>query len=123
VWIEANPVTSHLWIVLRKEAKSHDGTSTFAAALTVATVEKIFQHYSKKSGVALHPHVLRHTHATSLVRSYLAEGQPVDWKFVQERLGHASVVTTMQAYTHLTNEDRQQAYEAYLKKKRKIHES
>jgi integrase/recombinase XerD len=123
VWIEANPATSHLWIVLRKEAKAHDGTSTFGTALTVAAVEKMFQHYSRKSHVKLHPHVLRHTHATSVVRSYLAEEQPVDWKFVQERLGHASVVTTMQTYTHLTNEDRKQAYEAYLKKKGKAHEA
>jgi len=123
VWIEANPRTDHLWVVLRKEAKSRDGASTFGAALSMAAVEKMFQHYSSKSGVTLHPHVLRHTHATSLVRSYLAEGQPVDWKFVQERLGHGSVVTTMQTYTHLTNEDRRQAYEAYLKKKRKSHES
>ena len=123
VWIEANPTTSHLWIVLKKEAKASDGTSTFGTALTVAAVEKMFQHYSQKSHVDLHPHVLRHTHATSVVRSYLAEGQPVDWKFVQERLGHANVVTTMQTYTHLTNEDRKQAYEAYLQKKGKAHEA
>ena len=80
--------------------------------------ENMFQHYSKKSGVLLHPHVLRHTHATALVRSYLQDGEPVDWKFVQERLGHASVVTTMQTYTHLTNEDRKYAYERYQQKRR-----
>lgn len=80
-------------------------------ALSVAAAEKMFQHYSKKSGVMLHPHVLRHTHATALVRSYLQNGEAVDWKFVQERLGHASMVTTMQTYTHLTTEDRKHAYE------------
>jgi len=119
VWIEANPGTDHLWIVLKKDAKAQDGTSTFGVALTIAAVEKMFQHYSKKSGVSIHPHVLRHTHATSLVRSYLQDGEPVDWKFVQERLGHASVVTTMQTYTHLTNEDRKLAYHTYLKKREK----
>src|SRR5579859_2156851 len=67
VWIEANPATSHLWIVLNKRAKSREGQSTYGTALSVAAVEKIFQHYSRKSGVILHPHVLRHTHATSLV--------------------------------------------------------
>jgi integrase/recombinase XerD len=41
----------------------------------------------------------------------------VDWKFVQERLGHASVVTTMQTYTHLTNEDRKWAYELYQERR------
>jgi len=120
IWIEASPGTDHLWIVLKKEAKSREGRSTYGTALTVAAVEKVFQHYSQKSGVILHPHVLRHTHATTLVRSYLQNGESVDWKFVQERLGHASVVTTMQTYTHLTNEDRQHAYERYQQKRRTI---
>src|SRR6266571_1614963 len=87
VWIEASPATDHLWIVLKKEAKSREGRST---------------------------------HATALVRSYLQDGEAVDWKFVQERLGHASVVTTMQTYTHLTNEDRKQAYERYQQKRRAV---
>jgi integrase/recombinase XerD len=121
VWIEANPRTDYLWIVLKKDAKTHNGTSTFGAALTQAAVEKMFLHYSRKSGVPIHPHLLRHTHATELVRSYLREGQPVDWKFVQERLGHASVVTTMQIYTHLTDEDRKHAYDSYVEKTRKGH--
>jgi len=120
IWIEASPGTDHLWIVLKKEAKSREGRSTYGTALTVAAVEKVFQHYSQKSGVILHPHVLRHTHATTLVRSYLQNGESVDWKFVQERLGHASVVTTMQTYTHLTNEDRKHAYERYQQKRRTI---
>jgi integrase len=62
-----------------------------------------------------------HSHATALVRSYLQDGEPVDWKFVQERLGHASVVTTMQIYTHLTNEDRKHAYERYQQKRSAAH--
>jgi len=58
--------------------------------------------------------MLRHTHATELVRSYLQAEQAVDWKYIQERLGHVSVVTTMEIYTHLTDEDRKKAYDAYL---------
>jgi len=121
VWIEADPHTDHLWIVLRKEARDQAGRRTYGTALTLSSVEKMFQHYSKKSKVTLHPHVLRHTHATELVRSYLRDGDSVDWKFVQERLGHASVVTTMQTYTHLTNDDRKLAYDSYLQKKGKAH--
>jgi integrase/recombinase XerD len=121
VWIEANPRTDHLWIVLKKEARDREGASTFGTALTIAAVEKMFQHYSKKSGVLIHPHALRHTHASEVVRSYLRDGESVDWKFVQERLGHASVVTTMQTYTHLTDEDRKLTYETYLGKKEKAH--
>src|SRR5204863_4596265 len=117
VWIEATPAATHLWIVLNKRAKSREGGSTYGAALTVAAVEKMFQYYSQRSGIKLHPHVLRHTHATALVRSYLREGEAVDWKFIQQRLGHASVVTTMQTYTHLTNEDRKWAYDRYQQRR------
>ncbi len=121
VWIEAAPHTEHLWIVLKKGAKNREGSSTFGTALALPAVEEMFRHYSKKSGVDVHPHLLRHSHATQLVRSYLRDGQPVDWKFVQERLGHASVVTTMQTYTHLTNDDRKLAYDNYLTKKGTVH--
>ena len=120
-WIEASPRTDHLWIVLKKGARDRNGQQTCGTALTIPTVEKMFEHYSRKSGVIIHPHALRHTHASELVRSYLRDGEPVDWKFVQERLGHASVVTTMQTYTHLTDDDRKLAYDMYLKKKRNAH--
>jgi integrase/recombinase XerD len=111
VWIEVNPGTTHLWIVLNKHAKNRDGENRYGAALSLASVESMFAHYSNKSGVTIHPHLLRHSHATDLVRSYLKDSEPVDWKFVQERLGHASVVTTIETYVHLTDEDRKHAYE------------
>ncbi len=87
---------------------------TYGTALNAAAVESMFQHYSKRSGIRLHPHQLRHAHATDLVRSYLREGQSVDWKFIQERLGHASVVTTMETYVHLEREDHQLAYHTFV---------
>lgn len=121
VWIEANPRTDHLWIVLNKCARDRDGKSRYGTALRLAAVESMFEHYSKKSGVTIHPHRLRHSHATDLVRSYLRDGEPVDWKFVQERLGHASVVTTIETYVHLADEDRQHAYERYVMKRKKAY--
>ncbi len=121
VWIEANPRTDHLWIVLNKHARDRDGQSRYGTALSLAAVESMFEHYSNKSGVSIHPHVLRHSHATDLVRSSLKDGEPVDWKFVQERLGHASVVTTIETYVHLTDEDRKHAYERYAEKRKKAY--
>lgn len=121
VWIEAAPRTTHLWIVLKKEARNLAGEPTCGTALSLGATENMFQHYSKKSSIRLHPHQLRHTHATDLVRSYLRAGQPVDWKFIQERLGHASVVTTMQTYTHLLAEDHRQAYDAFVAKREAKH--
>jgi integrase/recombinase XerD len=121
VWIEANPRTNHLWIVLNKHARGRNGENRYGAALSLAAVESMFEHYSNKSGVSIHPHLLRHSHATNLVRSYLKDGEPVDWKFVQERLGHASVVTTIQTYVHLTDEDRKYAYERYAEKRKQAY--
>jgi integrase/recombinase XerD len=121
VWIEANPATSHLWIVLNKHARDRNGENRYGAVLSLAAVESMFEHYSNKSGISIHPHLLRHSHATDLVRSYLKDGEPVDWKFVQERLGHASVVTTIQTYVHLTDEDRKYAYERYAEKRKQAY--
>src|SRR5260370_39685494 len=85
IWIEANPATSHLWLVLKKEARDREGQRTCGTALTISAVEKMFQHYSKKSGVMVHPHVLRHTHSSELVRSYLRVREPVDWRCMLAR--------------------------------------
>ena len=43
-------------------------------------------------------HSLRHTHCTKLITS------GVDLKYVQQRLGHRSVKTTLDIYSHLTND-------------------
>jgi integrase/recombinase XerD len=119
VWIEANPRTDHLWILLNKHARNREAEHRYGAALSLAAVESRFEHSAKKSGITIHPHLLRHSHATDLVRSYLKDGEPVDWKFVQERLGHASVVTTIQTSVHLSDEDRKHAYERYGEKRKK----
>lgn len=98
--------TDHLWLVLKRDARDRAGRPTYGTALDHEALSSMFGHYSDKSGVKIHPHMLRHTHATELVRSFLRDGKPVDWKFVQERLGHASVVTTMETYVHLCDDDR-----------------
>ncbi len=121
IWIDVSPRTDHLWVVLNKHARNREGQPTCGMALGAAAVESMFQYYSKQSGIRLHPHQLRHSHATELARSYLREGQPVDWKFIQERLGHASVVTTMETYIHLESEDRQLAYQTFVAKRSATH--
>lgn len=56
---------------------------------------KLFSRLAKKAGFYARPHMLRHTHATELVRNGW------DASFVQKRLGHANVQTTIDTYTHI----------------------
>jgi integrase/recombinase XerD len=62
-------------------------------------VRALFKVLCKKTGMHIHPHLLRHTHATIYYR------QTKDIKQVQERLGHANIQTTMNMYVHPSEED------------------
>lgn len=75
------------------------------------TVVELFRRLSKKTGIKAHPHQFRHSHATSLAR----EGW--DASYIQKRLGHATVQTAINTYTHLTNDDLKEAYQDYLDKR------
>lgn len=81
--------------------------------MTYAAVDSLFRRLSKKTGIDAHPHLLRHTHATDLIRAGW------DMAHVQKRLGHTSVQTTINTYTHLTDSDLKQAYQVYLEQKEK----
>ena len=79
------------------------------APMTKDNVSGLFRRLTLKTGIKAHPHLLRHTHATELIRA--------GWKmaYVQKRLGHADVQTTINTYTHLTDSDLAQEYQKYLK--------
>ena len=70
-----------------------------AAPTTYATVKALFKRISKKIGVNVTPHMMRHSHATELLRS------GVSIEIVAKRLGHRSIETTKRIYEHLTAED------------------
>lgn len=81
--------------------------------MAYAAVDSLFRRLSKKTGFDAHPHLLRHTHATELIRSGW------DMSYVQKRLGHASVQTTINTYTHLTDDDLKEAHQKYLEQRNK----
>lgn len=81
--------------------------------MNYATVRGLFKNLKKKTGIDVSPHMLRHTHATDLIRAGM------DMAYVQKRLGHSSIQTTVNTYVHLTNADHKEAYEKYLKTKEK----
>lgn len=84
------------------------GRSIRARPLAYSAVDSLFRRLSKKTGIKVTPHLLRHTHATELVRN--------GWKmaYVQKRLGHSNIQTTVNTYTHLTDEDLRVEYDKYL---------
>ncbi len=66
----------------------------------------IIKKWSKKFGLPIHPHMLRHAFATHM----LEMGAGI--REVQEMLGHASPATT-QIYTHLSRKKLQQVYQRF----------
>lgn len=72
--------------------------------LSTRQIERIVADLSKKSiGRRIHPHILRHTFATNMMRL-------ADIRIVQTILGHKSIAST-QIYTHPNNQDLAQAVE------------
>jgi len=67
--------------------------SSYIRPLSARAVQQIIHKAAKRSiGIDIHPHVLRHTYATRLMRV-------TDLRTVQELLGHRNVAST-QIYTH-----------------------
>ena len=61
----------------------------------------------RELGLPFNYHSLRHTHATMLIEA------GADIKDVQERLGHASVTTTMDRYVHNTDDMKQRTVDLF----------
>lgn len=79
--------------------------------MTYNNVMDLFNRLKRKTGIAVHPHMFRHTHATELIR----EG--MEMAYVQKRLRHVSIQTTLNTYVHVDNEDMKKAHQKYLERK------
>ncbi len=76
-----------------------------SSCVTVRQVERVVAMVSSCTiGRSIHPHVLRHTFATRLMRQ-------TDVRVVQQLLGHSSIIST-QIYTHPNSSDLQKAVAA-----------
>lgn len=79
--------------------------------MNYSTVTGLFKRLRKKTGININPHLFRHTHASELIRAGM------DMAYVQKRLGHSDIQTTINTYVHLTDDDMRLAYEKYLQHK------
>lgn len=74
--------------------------------ITSRHCHKIIQEIGNKAGVALYPHLIRHSAATYFIRQ---GGSPV---ILQKILGHTSLTVT-QNYLHMSNQDVVDTYERF----------
>ena len=79
--------------------------------LSYSAVRKLFTRLQKATGIKAHPHMFRHTHATNLLETGW------DAALVQKRLGHRSIQTTLDNYSHVSQATLKAAYKNYLSKK------
>lgn len=66
-------------------------------------VELMFRHNNKRCSMQVHPHMMRHSFATNMLRNN------TNLLYVSKFLGHASVQTT-EMYTHIVDEDLRAIY-------------
>lgn len=83
--------TNFVFIKLRGERMGHP--------MTYSDVSALFRVLKEKTGLNVHPHLIRHTHATIYYEN------TKDIKQVQERLGHAQIQTTMNTYLHPSEQE------------------
>lgn len=97
--------------LIEREVKPSDWV--FADALGTpykpASLSQAFKRACEATGVEGHFHAIRHTHASALLRAN------VHPKVVQERLGHSTISTTIDTYSHVAPGLQQAAAEAFDK--------
>lgn len=71
--------------------------------ITPGTIQETFKTLRKQVGFECHPHTLRHSFATDLLRNN------TNLRYVQAFLGHKSISTT-ERYTHVVDADLQEIY-------------
>lgn len=90
---------SNRWLKMRPSASEYLFCTLQGGQLIDRYIRDFVSRYARKGGIKkrVHPHCLRHTFATDLLR------EAKDIRLVQKALGHASIATTM-IYTHIVDD-------------------
>jgi site-specific recombinase XerD len=71
----------------------------------------LIKRLSKDLDISVHWHMFRHTHAKKLLTSGW------DPSYVQKRLGHKNIQTTINIYGNIDDQDLKDAFDKYINKK------
>lgn len=91
------------YLSMRKDNNPALFVSKEGKRVTRGVVELMFRNNSKRSGIDAHPHTMRHSYATDLLRNN------TNLLYLKRFLGHSSVQTT-EMYTHVVDEDLRAIY-------------
>ena len=85
------------YLSIRTHNSEYAFTNKLGNHYSEQSIRNMVNSYAQAAGVTLHitPHMFRHTFATAL------HDEDVSLRYVQQMLGHSSIVTT-QIYTHIT---------------------
>ena len=104
--------TARYWI--KKYLAARTDPEPLLFPITPRSIERLVSRYARLAGIMkrVTPHTMRHSYATDLLMN------GADIRSVQAMLGHASITTT-QVYTHITDQQLRDVYQAFHGKRRK----
>jgi integrase/recombinase XerD len=85
--------------------------------MTYDAVRSLFRHLSKKTAIAVTPHLLRHTRATTWLRD-----DHLSLESTSTLLGHTTIQTTRSIYDHRTVDDVREELKAAQQRRSTAHE-
>ena len=77
--------------------------------MTSARLNNLFYQLKNRTGIQAHPHLFRHTFATRMLQAGYMD------QYVQQLLGHKSIATTKDIYSHVLDE---MSLDAYLQEEK-----
>ena len=100
------------YLTIRKYNSEYAFTNKLGKQYSDQSIRNMVNSYAQAAGVTLHitPHMFRHTFATAL------HDEDVSLRYVQQLLGHSSIVTT-QIYTHISTNKIKHIFEKHPRNK------